>query len=264
MTRLKLKRPLAVFDIESTGLNRRNDRIIEIAIVKLLPDGSRKQTSFRVNPGMPIPAESTAIHGITDDDVKDCLSFKTIAPEIKRLLSDCDFGGYNLIYFDIPILQEEFQRAGIPFHIDDRLVFDAQKIFHMREPRDLTAALKFYCDEELVDAHGALADTEATLSVILGQMDKYPDLPDTMEEIDSLCNQRDPTWVDRRGRLKASKGDVVINFGKYQGQSVQKLAKTDLKFLQWMIRSDFPRDTQEIIQAIIDGVPPENWLPSPE
>ena len=146
-------------------------------------------------------------------------------------------------------------------NFDDRLVFDAQKIFFAREPRDLTAALKFYCGEEHDGAHSAADDTEATLKVIFGQMEKYQDLPDTMEDIDAICNPREPNWVDRRGRLKAHNGDVVINFGKYQNQSVAKLAQTDLKFLQWIIRNDFPRDTQEIIQAIIDGDPPQNWLP---
>ena len=261
MSRLKLKRPLAVFDIESTGINRRTDRIIDLCIIKLSPDGTRKEYNFRVNPEMPIPPESTEIHGITDEDVKDCLTFKTIAPEIKRVLTDCDLGGYNVIYFDIPILTEEFTRAGIRINFDDRLVFDAQKIFFAREPRDLTAALKFYCGENHEGAHSAADDTEATLKVIFGQLEKYADLPDTMEQIDAICNPREPNWVDRRGRLKAHNGDVVINFGKYQNQSVAKLAQTDLKFLQWIIRNDFPRDTQEIIQAIIDGEPAQNWLP---
>jgi DNA polymerase-3 subunit epsilon len=260
-SRLKLKRPLAVFDIESTGINRRTDRIIDLAIIKYYPDGTQKSYTFRVHPECKIPPESTAIHGITDEDVKDCLTFKTIAPEVKRVLTDCDLGGYNLIYFDIPILTEEFTRAGMRVNFDDRLVFDAQKIFHAKEPRDLTAALSFYCGEEHAGAHSALDDTEATLKVILGQMEMYDDLPETMEEIDELCNQRDPSWVDRRGRLRAAKGKVVINFGKYQGRSVAALVKTDLKFLEWIIRNDFPRDTQEIIQAIIDGDPPEKWLP---
>ncbi len=254
---LKLSRPLVIFDIESTGTNRRADRIIDLAIVKILPDGKQESHTFRVNPQMPIPPESTEIHGIRDEDVKDAPPFPQIARQVADLLNGCDLGGYNISGFDVPLLCEEFARAGVPFEADSRRILDAQRIFHKRVPRDLPAALAFYCGEMHLTAHDAMGDVAATLRVIEGQFEKYPDLPHDMDALDAYCNPRDPKWVDRTGKLKWVDGEASINFGKKQGQKLRDVAKTEPSFLNWMLKSDFPRDTLEIVQNALKGKYPE-------
>lgn len=250
---LRLDRPLAVFDIESTGTNPRTDRIIELAIVLVFPNGRRETHTWLFNPGVPIPIESTAVHGITDEMVADRPPFAERARDVLRLLDGCDLGGYNHTRFDIPILQEEFNRAGLFFDVDGHRIFDAQRIFHKREPRDLTAAVKFYCDgEELVGAHGAEADAKATLRVLEGQFRKYPDLPRDPDALDRLLNERDPFNVDRAGRLRWLDGEVTINFGKKKGEKVRDLVAHDRNFLKWILKADFPLDTREIIRGILE------------
>ena len=249
---LSLKRPLAVFDIEATGLNARSDRIVEICIVKLMPNGEKKVHTFRVNPEVPIPAEATEVHGITDADVAGCPAFDQIAPELLRLLENCDLGGYNAVNFDIPMLVEEFLRAKIKFNADERRVVDAQRIFHKKEPRDLSAAMVFFCNETHDDAHGAQADAIATVKVLEAQLVKYADLPRTVEELDEFCNPRDPSWADRNGRLRWVGDEIVVNFGQKKGIPLTVLAKTDSGYLKWIIRGDFPRDTQEIVRNVLE------------
>jgi DNA polymerase-3 subunit epsilon len=262
MSLLELTKPLAAFDIESTGTNSRLDRIIEIAIVKQMPYGMSSSYIFRVNPGIHIPEETTAIHGIYDEDVKDCKSFKEIADEIQTILDDCDLAGYNLLKFDIPILQEEFDRVGKKFEIDTRKVVDAQRIFHTKEPRTLTAALKFYCDEELINAHGAEADTIATLKVIEGQLAMYEDLPRDVAGLDEYSNPKDPTWADRSGRLKwNSDGELIVNFSKKKGLTVKQLLTQEKSFLKWIVKNDFPKDMRTIISDILDH---DVWPEAPE
>ena len=257
MIDLKLERPLAVFDIESTGTNRKFDRIIDLAIIKLLPGGKSESYTFRVNPGMPIPADSTAIHGITDKDVKDCPTFKQVAGQVAEVLKDCDLGGYNISNFDIPLLVEEFIRAGMPFDTQSRRVIDSQRIFHKKVPRDLAAALAYYCGEMHLDSHDAMGDVQATVKVLEGQLARYPDLPRDLDALDAFCNPRDPAWVDRTGKFKWVDGDAVINFGKKQGQKLREVSRTDPSFLQWMAKNDFPRDTLEIVQNALIGKFPE-------
>lgn len=254
---IKLDRPLVVFDIESTGVNPRADRIIEMAAIRVHPDGTRAKAHWLVNPQVPIPIETIAFHGITDAIVADCPSFAQIAEEVDRFFAGCDLGGFNHTRFDIPILEEEFLRAGVKFEVESRRIFDAQRIFHSYEPRNLTAALRFYCGDELTDAHGAESDTAATLRVLEGQFRKYPDLPRDPDELDALLNARDPFNVDRSGRLRWVDGEITINFGKKQGKKVSDLVLEDAKFLQWILRSDFPRDTQEIIKNALAGKWPE-------
>lgn len=258
---LTLERPLAIFDIESTGTNRKTDRIIDLAILKIMPDGTEETYQFRVNPGRPIPEESSRIHGISDADVAGAPLFKDIAPEVERVFEGCDLGGFSVIFYDIPMLQEEFIRAGMRLDIEQARVIDAQRIFHLREPRNLTAALRFYCDENLEDAHTAMADTRATARVIAGQFLRYDDLPQDLDGIDAYCNGRDPNWLDKRGRLKVRKGKVVINFGKYQDKVVADLVHRDIQYLQWFVRSDFPREAQAIVESIMRGEDPEKWIP---
>jgi len=250
---MKLDRPLVVFDIESTGVNPRSDRIIELAAIKVHPDGRRELKDWLVNPGVSIPIDSTAVHGITDEHVRHCPTFKDIAAEIDDFLRGCDLGGYNHTRFDIPLLAEEFLRVGITFEIESRRIIDAQRIFHKREPRDLTAAVKLYCGESFADAHGAVADTEATLRVLEGQFRKYPDLPRDPDELDRMINERDPFFVDRAGRLRWVDGEMTINFGKKQGTKVRDLVLEDPNFLKWILRSDFPRDTQDLIRSAMEG-----------
>lgn len=253
-SRLKLDRPLAVFDIESTGLSPRADRIIELSVIRIEKSGTEQTCTWLLNPCLPIPLESTAIHGITDEDVRDCPTFLDVVDEIDTFFADCDLAGYNLIHFDIPILEEEFLRCGRDFQTASRRVLDAQRIFHMKEPRDLTAALKFFCGRDLgEDAHGAEADARATLDVIEGQFRKYPDLPDTMEGIEREFNPIDPTFIDRAGRIAWKDGEAVINFGKKKGAKLRDLFATDKNFLKWMIKSDFPADTRKICEEALEG-----------
>lgn len=248
-----LNRPLVLFDIEATGTSPRADRIVEICFLKVHPDGERTVHTYRINPGIPIPAETTEIHGITDEDVKDCPSFPELAPSFMELLEGCDLGGYNILRYDIPMLTEEFHRAKLVFDVTDRRMVDVQRIFHRREPRDLSAALSFYCNELHLDAHGAEADTTATLRVLEGQFRRYTDLPTDMDDLADYCNPRDPTWVDRYGKLKWHNKEVVLNFGKRKGEPLKHIVETDSGFINWMLRSDFPKDTRDILEDAIRG-----------
>jgi DNA polymerase-3 subunit epsilon len=258
---LKLERPLAVIDIESTGTNPRLDRIIDLAILKVQPDGRRETFNFRFHPEMPIPPETTAIHHITDADVASCPTFREKAPAVIAALEGCDLAGFGVSRFDIPLLAEECARAGFEFNPDAVRVLDAQRIYHKKEPRDLTAAVAFYCGELHLGAHGAAADALAALNVLEAQFRKYPDLPQTMDELNTYCNPpKNPAWADRYGRLKWVKGELVINFGaQYIGQKLRDLAQNNTKFLKWILKSDFPGDTKRIIAEALEG----RWPPPP-
>jgi DNA polymerase-3 subunit epsilon len=254
---IKLDRPLVIFDIEATGLAPRSDRIIELAAIRVNEDGSQDKGYWLLNPGVPIPIETTAIHGITDADVKDCPTFKEKALEIIAFFGDADLGGFNAGHFDIPLLQEEFNRCGIPFDTESRRLLDAQRIYHVREPRDLSAALKFYCGHSHDDAHGAEADTQATLDVICGEFQKYADLPHDMAALDKLFNPLDPFNADRSGRLRWVEGELTINFGKKKGTKVRDLVNGDPGFLRWITKNDFPLDTRTICENALKGIFPE-------
>lgn len=264
--RWNLDRPLAVFDVESTGTNPRFDRIIDLAVIKLMPTGERTNHCWRLNPQMPIPPGASAIHGISDADVVGCPTFADCAAEIETTLQGADLGGYNLLRFDIPILVEEFARIGRKFLTDTRRIIDAQRIFHRKVPRNLPAALSYYCGELHLNAHGALPDAEATLRVMEAQLERYPDIPHDMEGLDVYCNPRDPAWADRTGKLKWVDGQIVLNFGRRQGESLMQIVKNDLSFINWMIKSDFPRDTKDLIRAALEGkwpTPPQSLPPPP-
>lgn len=261
MLSIQTDRPLAFFDIESTGTNIRTDRIVDLAIVKLLPDGTRSTHTFRVNPGIPIPLEASKVHGIYDESVKDCPPFKSIAKQVADLLENCDLGGYNILRFDIPMLCEEFNRAEVPFSVEGRRIVDAQRIFHQREPRDLTAALLFYTGKKHEGAHGALDDVIATIEVLEGQYQRYADLPKSIDELSEYCNPKKPGWADSTGRLKWVGGELTINFGSKQGAKVRDLARMEPGYLRWMMEKNFPRDTTEIIANALKGKFPD---PPPE
>ncbi len=239
---------MAIFDIEATGVNRKVDRIIDLAILILRPDGKREEHAYRVNPGVPIPREATAVHGITDADVAGAPTFKQQAPQIAKLLEGCDLGGFNILYYDIPMLCEEFARAGVPFSTEGRRVVDAQRIYHKKEPRDLTAALRYYCGELHLGAHGAMEDVVATTRVLEAQLERYDDLPRDLAGLDAFCNPRDPSWADQDGKLKWVGDDLVINFGQKQGKKLVDLVKDDSKYLDWILKGDFRADTKAIIE----------------
>jgi DNA polymerase-3 subunit epsilon len=266
MSGLILQRPLAVFDIESTGTDVQQDRIIELAIVTLYPEGRRETRTWLVNPGIPIPGEAAAIHGIKDADVADKPMFKDVACMIVAALDGCDLGGYNLLRFDIPMLEAEFKRACVTFKMEGRKIIDAQRIFHMKEPRDLSAAVVFYCGRRHENAHGAEADAEATLDVIQGQLVKYPDLPRDVENLDLFCAARPAEWVDRTGRFRWLNGRIVVNFGAKKGTPLDELVNTRNSFLRWLLENNFPSDTKDLVRKAMDGiypVPPEKPAESP-
>ena len=252
-SRLRLDRPLVVFDVEATGLNKRTDRIVAIGLVRFEPIGTSEPISYLLHPGIPIPEEATAIHGISDDDVKDAPTFADMAEILERHFAGADLAGYNVLGYDIQILTEEFARANRPFSLEGRRVLDAQRIFFRHEPRDLTAALRYYCGEAHESSHDALGDVLATIRVLDGQFRKYPELPEDMDALGDYCDPRDPSWVDRAGRLKWSKGEVVFNFGKFQGQSLRDAVVHDPNFITWLLRSDFPDDTKQIVRDAVAG-----------
>lgn len=260
--KLNLTKPLAVFDLETTGTNVGSDRIVEISIIKVHPDGREETLTRRVNPGMPIPAEVTAIHGISDEDVKDEPTFAMIAPMLAQYLTNCDLGGFNSNKFDIPLLVEEFLRADVDFDIKGRRFVDAQNIFHKMEPRTLKAAYKFYCEKDLINAHSAEADTRATYEVLLAQIQRY----DGVEYADREGNISKPVVNDMRMLHEFSsqnrnadlvgqiiynnQNQEVFNFGKHKGKSVEDIFNNEASYYDWMMKSDFPLYTKKIITAI--------------
>jgi len=255
--RLHLDRPLVVFDLEATGLNKRMDRIVAVALVRYEPVGTAEQVSYLLNPGLPIPEEATAIHGISDADVKDAPTFTEMAEILAGHFAGADLAGYNILGYDIQLLTEEFARANRPFSLEGRRILDAQRIFFRNEPRDLSAALRYYCGETHENSHDALGDVLATIRVLDGQFRKYPELPADMTALNDYCDPRDPTWADRTGRLKWAKGEITFNFGKFQGQSLRDTVVNDPNFITWLLRSDFPDDTKQIVRDAVNGKFPE-------
>ncbi len=261
--KLKLNRPLAFFDIETTGVNVGTDRIIEISIFKVYPDGNEESLTMRINPGVPIPPASTAIHGISDADVKDSPKFRDVAPQLAQMLKNTDLAGYNSNKFDIPLLVEEFLRHGIDFDISNRKFVDVQNIFHKMEPRTLKAAYRFYCGKELVNAHSAEADTRATYEVLLAQLDRYqgmdyednkgqvsqPIVNDVQALHDFSFNTRNADLVGHI--VYNDQGEAVFNFGKYKGQTVKEVFRKEPQYFDWMKKADFPMSTKKIIDAIM-------------
>ena len=246
---LNLKNPLVFFDLETTGIDIVKDRIIEISYVKVFPNGKEESKTMRINPGMPIPPASTAIHGITDDDVKDCPPFKNVAKQLAAQIEGCDLAGYNSNRFDIPLLAEEFLRAGVDIDLTRRKFIDVQTIFYKMEQRTLAAAYKFYCQKSLENAHTAAADTMATYEVLKAQLDRYPELKNDvafLSEFSSFTNN-----VDFAGRMVYNdKNQEVFNFGKYKGRLVEEVLKQDPAYYSWMMNGDFPLNTKQKLTEI--------------
>ncbi len=253
MLSLKLDRPLVVFDIESTGTSPRKDRIIELAAIKVSPAGSEERKCWLLNPGIPIPPETTAIHGITDEIVKDCPTFADKANEIFEFFRDCDLSGFNADRFDIPCLEEEFARVGLNFAATARRHVDVQRIYHKMEPRDLTAAVKFYLGRPHEGAHGAEADAAATLEVLKAQMQKYPALPKTSAEMDEYLVPHDPLNADRNGMLRWKDGELTVNFGKKKGESLTKLMLNEPNYLRWLMKGDFDSEVRMIVKDLLEN-----------
>ncbi len=258
---LKLKNPLVVFDLETTGTNIANDRIVEMALLKVMPDGTVEEKSRRINPTIPIPLETSLIHGIYDEDVKDEPNFKQVAKSLATWLEGCDLAGFNILKFDVPMLVEEFLRANVDFEVDNRKLVDAQKIFHLMEKRNLSAAYQFYCGKPLENAHSALADTQATYEVLMAQIDKYEGesvkdllgkelgtIKNDMNILHELTNQK---MVDLAGRMVYNdKGEETFNFGKHRGKLVSEVLQKEPSFYDWMMKGDFPLDTKRRLTKI--------------
>jgi len=246
---LNLKKPIIFFDLETTGINITHDRIVEISIIKLMPNGESLERTRRVNPEMPIPPEATAVHHITDADVANEPTFKMLAKSLARIFTGCDIAGYNSNRFDIPMLDQEFRRAGVEFDFSSARMIDVQTIFHKKEQRTLEAAYKFYCSKLLDGAHSALADTRATYEVLKAQLDRYPDLPNDMEKLADYTTQT--RNVDLMGRLIYNdKRQEVINFGKYKGQLAQDVLASDPGYYGWIMSGDFAENTKAAFTRI--------------
>lgn len=257
---LKLDRPLVVFDIESTGLNTRVDRIVELAAIKVYPDGTEESKRWLFNPEIHIPEETTLIHGYTDEDVKDCPTFAATAKEIFDFFEGCDLSGFNCDRFDIPCLESEFARVEMNFDSASRRHVDVQRIYHKMEPRDLTSAVRFYCNRDHAGAHHADVDTIATLEVLKAQMEKYSELPKTSAEMDEFLNPRDPLNADRNGMIRWMNGEWCFNFGQHRGKKIKDdLFSTDGdskkkgKLLRWILNGNFDMELKEICRNFLDN-----------
>lgn len=259
---LNLTKPLIIFDLEATGINISSDRIVEIAMLKVFPDGHEEFKRYLVNPTIPMPEAVVAIHGITDEMVKNEPTFKDLAGNLNTFIGNSDLSGYNSIKYDIPLLVEEFLRAGIEFDLKNRRVIDVQNIFHKMEPRTLKAAVKFYCHTELINAHSAEADTRATFEVLKAQIERYQGIPYADKEgnistpiVNDMNALNDFSYYNRNADLVGhlifnAKGQEIFNFGKHKGKVVEEVFKTEPSYFDWMMKGDFPLSTKRAITAI--------------
>jgi len=254
---IELERPLVVFDIESTGVSPRKDRIIELAAIKVSPGGKEESKCWLLNPTVPIPPETTAVHGISDADVSGCPTFADRAREIFEFFDGCDLSGFNADRFDIPCLEEEFARVGLNFASGRRRHVDVQRIYHRKEPRDLSAAVSFYLGRTHDGAHGAEADAAATLEVLKAQFAKYDDVPRDVGALDEWIAPHDPMNADRNGMFRWRDGEWTVNFGKKKGSSLKKIMLNEPSFLRWMVKGDFDTEARMIAADALEGrLPP--------
>ena len=247
--KLNLKRPLIIFDLETTGVNVTQDHIVEIGYIKVEPNGNEESKCIRINPGMHIPEKSSEVHGITDEDVKDCPTFKEIAQDLANTFRGCDFAGFNSNHFDIPMLAEEFLRVGVDYDFTKARFVDVQNIFHKKEQRTLVAAYKFYVKDEDFNAHAALDDTRATYEVLQSQLDRYPDLENNIEFLSEYSSNTHN--VDLAGRIIYNdQKEPIFNFGKYKDHPVVKKKKKDPGYYGWIMSSDFALNTKQVLTKI--------------
>lgn len=259
--KLKLKNPLAIFDLETTGINIALDRVVEISILKVMPNGDQEIYTKRINPGIPIPTETSLIHGIYDEDVKDAPLFKDVAKTLVKFLEGCDLSGFNILRFDVPVLVEEFLRSGVNFDVSKRKLIDSQKIFHLMEKRNLSAAYKFYCDKTLINAHSAEADTLASYEILLKQIERYDgqDVNDMkgnklgviQNDMEAIHNITLEKMVDLAGRMVFNdNGEEVFNFGKHKGKRVVDILEKEPMYYNWIQKNDFSLDTKRKLTEI--------------
>lgn len=248
--KLNLTRPIVFFDLETTGVDVATDRIVEICLIRVEPNGNRVSQNLRLNPERHIPEEASAVHGIYDDDVKDCPTFRDKAAELKAIFDGCDLAGFNSNKFDIPLLAEEFIRAGINIDLTTPRRVDVQNIYHKLERRTLVAAYQFYCHKDLENAHSAMADTEATLEVLEAQLDHYPD--ELRNDIDFLAEfSRRDNFIDFAGRFVYNdNGEEIINFGKHRGRLVKDILRIEPSYYNWMMQSDFTMNTKQVLTRL--------------
>ncbi len=246
---LNLTKPIIFFDLETTGVNIATDRIVEISILKIFPNGNKESNTWLVNPEIEIPAEATAVHGITNEKVVMEPTFKELAPTINKMIADCDLAGFNSNRFDIPLLAEELMRAGIDFDMNNRKAIDVQVIFHKKEQRTLSAGYQFYCGKNLEDAHSAEADTKATYEILLAQLEKYDDIGNTVEALSDFSSHRDR--ADFAGFiLYNEQGKEIFSFGKYKGRTVEEVLIENPGYHAWMQNADFPLYTKKVLKEI--------------
>lgn len=246
---LNLTKPLAFFDLETTGITIGTDRIVEISILKLMPDGEKLIYTKRVNPEMPIPEASSKVHGIYDKDIVNEPNFKQLAPEINQFIGNADLAGYNSNKFDVPMLVDEFIRVGVTFEMKGRRMVDVQNIFHKMEQRTLAAAYKFYCEKEIVNAHSAEADIEATYEVFMAQLARYESLAKDVDGLSTFSAMNKN--VDLAGRIVFNdKNEEVFNFGKHKGRTVSYVFSKEPSYYDWMMQGDFPAETKQVLTAL--------------
>jgi DNA polymerase-3 subunit epsilon len=255
---LSLSRPLVAFDLETTGIDVERDRIVQLALIRVEPGGTRRTFETLVNPERPIPPEATRIHGIKDSDVAHAPTFSQIRREVEEMLDGADLAGFNSIHFDAPLLQNELRWAGSQLDLNQAQHVDAMRIFHLKEPRNLEAALRFYCGEELIGAHSALADTEATLSVLDAQLGRYDDLPRDVEGLHKFCNPDQGRFVERTRKFVWTKdGEAAFTFGKLKGKTLQQAVQgEDRGYLEWMLNKDFSEEVKDILRKALEGTFP--------
>jgi DNA polymerase-3 subunit epsilon len=251
---MNIKKPLIVFDLETTGVWVERDKIIEIGMIKLMPDGSKHDYVKRVNPGMPIPVNVIRIIGITDNDVKDAPRFKDIAKEVFDFIGDSDLGGFNIQRFDIPVLEREFFEAGLSFHWKDRDIYDAQKIYHIHEKRDLMAAYQLYCDKELTNAHSALGDAEATAEILSAQIKRYGKEDEGILSLKDFDYEKTSAYFDAERKFCWWNGNLYPMFGKYRRKKhIKDIVKKDRNYLEWILSSDFSDEIKVMLEKALKG-----------
>ncbi|MFP4041917.1 MAG: exonuclease domain-containing protein [Bacteroidia bacterium] len=247
--KLQLTKPIVFFDLETTGMDIAKDRIVEISLLKVYPNGDSESKTMKINPEMPIPPKSTEIHGITDEDVKDSPAFSEVAKQIQQFIEGCDLAGFNSNRFDLPLLAEEFIRVGVDYDLKKQRFIDVQVIFHKMEKRNLSAAYRFYCNKELKNAHSAEADTEATYEILKAQIEKYDELQNDVQKLSEFSSHNKN--ADFAGRIIYNdKGEEIFNFGKYKGKVVEEVLQKDPAYYGWIINNDFPLYTKRVLTNI--------------
>jgi len=256
LEKLNLEKPLLIFDLETTGVVVNLDKVVELAYIKLYPDGKREEKTYKINPGIKIPQEAVDVHHITNEEAATFPYFKEYANELFEIFSDCYYGGFNVIGFDLPMIQKEFKEVGLNFQYTTDDIIDSKVIFHNQEKRDLTAAYKFYCDKDHIDAHSAMGDIVATEDILKAQLERYPEILDK-EFLCSMHSQKDERYVDNERKFYWRDGEAYLNFGKHKGKSLKEVSQEEPGFLNWMLGADFGIEVKEIVNNALLGIYPK-------